>query len=110
VRLRGTEALGKLVQVHAGHSDNVFAAASQYNTRLQIVPAKLVGEEITVSIEFDGTCQISSQHWCVAQGCDRIRTAGPRTGHTQVRRKAILPRLYAGMKCSGPSPHNTSFP
>ncbi|MFM0630881.1 type VI secretion system Vgr family protein [Paraburkholderia xenovorans] len=54
VRLRGTEALGKLYRYTLDMATTYTPGLSQYNTRFQIVPAKLVGKEITISIEFDG--------------------------------------------------------
>ncbi|MFM0506159.1 type VI secretion system Vgr family protein [Paraburkholderia sp. RL17-373-BIF-A] len=54
VRLRGTEALGKLYRYTLDMATTYSPGLSQYNTRLQIVPDKLVGKEITISIEFDG--------------------------------------------------------
>jgi type VI secretion system secreted protein VgrG len=54
VRLRGTEALGKLYRYTLDMATTYTPGLSQYNTKFQIVPARLVGKDITISIGFDG--------------------------------------------------------
>ncbi|MFM0170766.1 type VI secretion system Vgr family protein [Paraburkholderia sediminicola] len=54
VRLRGTEALGKLYRYTLDMATTYSPIISRIGTSRQITPEKLVGKEVTISIEFDG--------------------------------------------------------
>jgi type VI secretion system secreted protein VgrG len=54
IRLRGTEALGKLYKYTLDMATKYSPRISQIDTKLQVVPDKLIGRDINISIEFDG--------------------------------------------------------
>ncbi|WP_454824777.1 contractile injection system protein, VgrG/Pvc8 family [Paraburkholderia xenovorans] len=54
VRLRNTEALGKLYRYTLDMVTTYSPSVSRLDPNGQVVPAKLLGEKMTISVEFDG--------------------------------------------------------
>ncbi|MFL9962916.1 hypothetical protein PQR02_17870 [Paraburkholderia sediminicola] len=54
LRLRGTEALGKLYEYRLDAATLVSPTLGLWHARERVVPDKLIGKMVTLSIEFEG--------------------------------------------------------